>query len=361
MKTFRKLIGSLVLLFLFLSICSPSSAAPAAEPQAPKMKLRFASLYAEVSIYSRAFRFWTEKVAEKTNGRITWEIYYSAQLLGPGELIDGARKGVAHAAGGMWIIEPGRVPLGSFETNVPFNEPNPAIQTKIKKQMFDEIPALNEELAKWNLGPAIYFVPNTPYDLLTKKPVKTLADLKGMRIGHTPVEMVPIFQEAGAVSVISAAAEYYSRLERGVIDGICLNFIVMGIYKHQEVAKYYTTINLNTPVVVTIWINGDMWKKLSKEDQQAFRNAGAEAQKFYLDALDKEVEGYRKTFQDAGVQFYQMPADDLKKWAAAMPDIPAEWAKRMEAKGLPGWQIMDRYLELSKKEGWEFPRKWGVR
>ena len=36
-------------------------------------------------------------------------------------------------------------------------------------------------------------------------------------------------------------------------------------------------------------------------------------------------------------------------------------AKKMESNGLPGWQIVNKYIELSKKEGWEFPRKWGVR
>jgi hypothetical protein len=62
-----------------------------------------------------------------------------------------------------------------------------------------------------------------------------------------------------------------------------------------------------------------------------------------------------------GVQFYEIPSEDIKKWASSMPDLPAEWAKKMEAKGLPGWKIVDRYIDLLKKEGFEFPRKWGVK
>lgn len=206
-----------------------------------------------------------------------------------------------------------------------------------------------------------YFAPNAPYDLLTRKPVKTLADLNGMRIGHTPVEFVPAFSKAGAASVISSAQEFYSRLERGLIDGICLNVNIMKIYKLHEVAKYYTTINLNTTALFTLYINADTWKKLSTEDQGVFRDTAKEAEQFYLDGLNKEVADARKLYQDAGIQFYEMPASDTKQWAISLPDVPAEWAKKMEAKGAAGWQIVNRYLELSKKEGWEFPRKWGVR
>lgn len=389
MKVSNKLLGLIGLLFLLVALIPLGHAVPAgqstkratapiqptvtpAKPpiqptltalagQTARMKLRFSTLHPEISHPAKAWKFWMDKVTEKTNGRITFEAYWSSALIGMGEVLDGTGKGWADVSTGLWMFDPGKVPLGSFDTNFFFNDPNPATQSKIKRQMFAEIPALNLELARWNLGPAILFAPNAPYDLLTRKPVKTLADLNGMRIGHTPVEFVPAFSKAGAASVISSAQEFYSRLERGLIDGICLNVNIMKIYKLHEVAKYYTTINLNTTALFTLYINADTWKKLSTEDQGVFRDAAKEAEQFYLDGLNKEVADARKLYQDAGIQFYEMPASDTKQWAISLPDVPAEWAKKMEAKGAAGWQIVNRYLELSKKEGWEFPRKWGVR
>jgi TRAP-type C4-dicarboxylate transport system substrate-binding protein len=362
MKVWHKRIGFLVLLSLILVLVPLGLSAPQAQPtQVAKLKLRFSGIHPPMSLPSRGWKFWMDKVTEKTNGRIIFEPYWSASLLSLGEIVDGTGKGLADAASGVWIFDPGKMPLGSFETSFLFNDPDHRNQSKIKRQMFDEIPALNAELAKWNLGPATYFTGGTPYDLLTKKPVKTLADLKGMRIGHTPVELVPAFREAGAASVVSPAPEFYSRLERGLVDGICLPINLQGTFKLYEVAKYHTAVALNTGVFFTTYINLNTWKKLSPQDQQIFRDAAKEAEQFYMIELDKEVATFKKTFQDAGVQFLKMPADDIKKWASSIPDIPAQWAKKMESNGLPGWQIVDKYLELSKKADWEFPRKWGVR
>jgi TRAP-type C4-dicarboxylate transport system substrate-binding protein len=364
MKTRNKRISLLVALSLFLALgpfSFKASFAQKTEPAVASMKLRFSGIHPAMALPSRAWQFWMDKVKEKTNGRITFEPYWGATLVSMGELIDGTAKGLSDVTSGLWIFDPGKVPLGAFDTNFLFNNPDVTTSVKIKRQMFAEIPALNEELAKWNLAPAIYFAPVSPYNLLTKKPVKRLADLKGMRIGHTPVEMVPAFKVVGAASVVSPAPEFYNRLERGLIDGICLPQNIMGIYKLRELAKHYTIINLNTPVVFTLYINADTWKKLSPQDQQIWKDAGREAEQFYLVGLKKELADLEKIYKKAGVQFYTMPKSDIKQWVESIPDIPAEWAKKMEASGAPGWQIVDKYLELSKKEGWEFPRKFGVR
>lgn len=364
MKVWYKQIGLLVLLSFFFTLVPLGfevSLAQPAKPTVAPMKLRFSGIHPAGALLSRAWKLWMDRVTEKTNGRITFETYWASTLLGGGELLDGTGKGLSDVSSGIWIFDPGKVPLGSFDANFLFNNPSTAASVKIKRQMFAEIPALNAELAKWNLGPAIYFAPSTRYNLLTKKPVKTLGDLKGMRIAHTPVELVPAFKVIGVASIIAPAPEFYSQLERGLVDGVCLPLSIQGIFKLQEVAKHYTTINLNTLVIFTIYINGGTWKKLSPEDQQIWKDAAREAEQFFLAGLDQEDANLIKIFKDAGVQFYTMPASDIKQWAESMPDIPAEWAKKMEAKGLPGWQIVDRYLELSKQEGWEFPRKWGVR
>ena len=360
MKVWYKGIGFCVVAALFFTFCPMGL--PSSEAQTgAKMKLRFSGIHPAMSVPSRAWQFWMDKIKEKTDGRITFEPYWGATLVSTSELIDGTAKGLSDVTSGLWIFDPGKVPLGSYDLNFLFNDPNVATQSKLKRQMFAEVPALNAELAKWKLGPAIYFAPNSPYDLLTRKPVKTLADLKGMRIGHTPVEFVSAIKAAGAASVVSPAPEFYQRLERGLIDGVCLNLNIMGIYKLHEIAKYYTTINLNTSVIFTLYINGDLWKRLSPQDQQVFRDAAREAEGFYLTEYEKDIANIRKTHKDSGVQTFTMSADDINKWMNSIPDVPAEWAKKMEAQGSPGWQLVDKYLELSKKEGWNYPRKWGVK
>ncbi len=339
----------------------PNKTAQLATGQAKSMKLRFSSPIAAVAVISKYQKFYLSEITKRTKGRITFEEHWGGSLVGPAEVLDAPGKGVIDLGMGLWIYAPGKVPLGNFEFNFPFNDPKMRTQVKIKREMFNKIPALNGELAKFNIAPPPTFSAVPAYNLLSRQPIRSLEDLKGKRIGHTPVEFTEAFKAAGAVSVISPATEYYQRLERGVIDGLCLPLVLQDIFKLSEVAKHYTAINLITTVPYTIWINADKWKSLNKEDQKIFLEVGKEADEVQVAALEAQEGASRAKYEKDGVTFYTMPAADIERWMKSMPDIVAEWAKKMESQGHPGWKIADTYLELMQREGWKFPRKWGVR
>ncbi len=187
-------------------------------------------------------------------------------------------------------------------------------------------------------------------------------DLKGKKIAHTSVEFTPMFEAAGAVSVISQAAEFYQRMERGVVDGSSLPLVINDVFKLREVAKHYTALGLATVVPYTLWINLKTWNSLSPEDQKIFQQVGLEAEERQIVAwINAEKKLREVEYPKAGVSFHKLPAADIAKWIKAMPDVPGEWAKKMEKKGLPGWEIVDMYLELHEREGWKFPRQWGMK
>jgi hypothetical protein len=64
---------------------------------------------------------------------------------------------------------------------------------------------------------------------------------------------------------------------------------------------------------------------------------------------------------DQGVEFYDFPASERAKWASLVEDIPAEWAAEMAEKGLPGWEIMHRFQDITAEMGYDWPRRWAVR
>jgi TRAP-type C4-dicarboxylate transport system substrate-binding protein len=212
--------------------------------------------------------------------------------------------------------------------------------------MYEQIPAFNAELAKFNLAPCLLFGTNPSYDLNSKKPVTKVSELKGLRIGHSPVEYVPAFESIGAVSVISPAPEFYERLERGVIDGIFLPNTITDTYKAQEVAPYHTIIGFNTAVIFGMWTNLDMWNKLSPEDQEIFKQAGIVAQDTYHNMLQDEINQMYERWKADGVEILTMEESEIQNWANSMPDLKKQWAAKMEQQGLPGNQIVDLYIEL---------------
>ena len=258
---------------------------------------------------------------------------------------------------GVWIFEPSLLPLGAYDMALPFNCPDLRAEARMKREIYEKIPAMNGELDAVNIAPVITFIGIPSLGLVSREPINSLADLKGKKIGHSGVELAPILEASGAVSVVSGGVEYYPRLERGVIDGCILPLVISQVLRIPEVAKNFTDLRLNTSVGYTLWINKDTWNKLTPEDQKIFQQVGLEAEEQQILVW----EGFEKKIRGSGaVNIHEFSDDDIAKWIQALPEVPADWAKKMEGQGHPGREIMKTYLDLHRQIGWKFPREWVV-
>jgi tripartite ATP-independent transporter DctP family solute receptor len=100
-----------------------------------------------------------------------------------------------------------------------------------------------------------------------KKEIKTVADLKGLKIRTIPT---PVF--VGAVNAMGASAtpmnfgEVYTSLQSGVLDGYEHTASTTASFKFYEIAKYYAlTQHLIDPTVVAFSLSE--WKKLDDKEQ----------------------------------------------------------------------------------------------
>ena len=100
-----------------------------------------------------------------------------------------------------------------------------------------------------------------------KKEIKTVADLKGLKIRTIPT---PVF--VGAVNAMGASAtpmnfgEVYTSLQSGVLDGYEHTATTTASFKFYEIAKYYAlTQHLIDPTVVAFSLSE--WKKLDAKEQ----------------------------------------------------------------------------------------------
>jgi len=117
-----------------------------------------------------------------------------------------------------------------------------------------------------------------------KKPVKTPADLAGMKIRVMNHQMsVDMVNEMGASATPMAYGELYSALEQGVVDGAENNppsFVTSG---HYEIAKYYT-LDEHSSVPDVLVMGTTYWATLTEEERGWVTAAGresAQAQKVF--------------------------------------------------------------------------------
>ena len=157
----------------------------------------------------------------------------------------------------------------------------------------------------------------TGFRVLTnsKKPIKTIADLKGLKIRVPKNEiMIASYQAWGINPTPMAWSETFTALQQGVVDGQDNPYLTVHSMKFSEVQKYITNIRYVFSLEPII-VGEATFKKQPADVQKAILEAGAEATehsyKWLLDTEDK----IKKELTAKGMQITD-PTDGEKEWIA---------------------------------------------
>ncbi|WP_232802256.1 C4-dicarboxylate TRAP transporter substrate-binding protein [Alloalcanivorax mobilis] len=110
------------------------------------------------------------------------------------------------------------------------------------RDLYQEFPPLREEWEQRHGAKVMYWTNWYYAPLVTREPIKSLADIKGKRIRGYGVA-TDVIERLGGTAVPMAAPEVYTALERGVLDGVYgFDFMTSIAYKLHEIAPYFTDI-----------------------------------------------------------------------------------------------------------------------
>ena len=172
-------------------------------------------------------------------------------------------------------------------------------------------------------------------NLYTKKPVRKIEDLKGMKIRVMGNPMfIETFNAMGANGIAMDTGEIFSALQTGVIDGAENNPPTMLEHNHYQNAKFYSLTNhliLPEPIVMS----KITWNKLTPEQQEMVKKAAKAAQAEERQLWDEKSAKSEEKLKAAGVEFIKV---DTKPFYDATAPIRAKYGapyadliKRIEA------------------------------
>ncbi len=207
-----------------------------------------------------------KKLEQATNGRVSVQMYPAMQLGGEKEAIEQAQIGaIAFARVSVGALGPVVDDLNVF--NMPYVFRNTAhmqqvIDGPIGQELLDKVTNSGKGLIGlcWMDAGARNF-----YD--TKKPIKTVADLKGLKIRviGNPI-FVDMANAMGGNGVAMGYDQVFSALQTGVVDGAENNPPSYVFDNHFQVAKFYT-IDEHLIVPEMLVFSKKAWDAMSKEDQ----------------------------------------------------------------------------------------------
>jgi tripartite ATP-independent transporter DctP family solute receptor len=219
-----------------------------------------------------------KSLEKATDGRLSVQMYASMQLGGEKEAIEQAQLGaIALARVSVGALGP---VIGDLNVlNLPFLFRDTAHMQKvidgtIGQELLDKV--TNNATA--NLVGLCWMDAGARNMYDTKKPIKDIADLKGMKVRVMGNPMfVDMMNALGGNGIAMGYDQVFTALQTGVVDGAENNPPSFVFDNHFQVAKYYTlTEHLIVPEMVVF--SKPIWNKLSKEDQALILKLGHEAQ-----------------------------------------------------------------------------------
>ncbi|HPL80756.1 MAG TPA: TRAP transporter substrate-binding protein DctP, partial [Burkholderiaceae bacterium] len=139
--------------------------------------------------------------------------------------------------------------------------------------------------------------------IYSTKPVRNLADVKGMKIRVQQSDLwVSLAQAMGANPTPIPMAEVYTALKTGLVDAAENNYPSYETAKHYEAAPIYSeTQHVMAPEVLVF--SKKIWDTLSKEEQTIIRDAARETVPYYVDLWTKKEQASKDITIKAGAKY----------------------------------------------------------
>jgi TRAP-type mannitol/chloroaromatic compound transport system substrate-binding protein len=189
--------------------------------------------------------------------------------------------------------------------------------------------------------------------LHSRKPVRTLADLRGLKL-RTAGAWLEMAKDLGAAPVTTAGGDVYPMLERGAIDatewGTLWENITPGFHK---VAKYVIIPGVHQPVApFELCINKETWSKVNAADQRLVELVAKLVTFETWIKVGNEDTKALEFFRKAGNEIIELDVEVQRQTRK----IGLEWARKT-AQGNPWFQkVLQSQLDFEK--AWEGAERW---
>ncbi|HWP19886.1 MAG TPA: TRAP transporter substrate-binding protein [Burkholderiaceae bacterium] len=285
---------------------------------------------------------WCDKIAAESNNRMKCQIFPAMQLGGtPAQLIDQARDGVADIVFTLPGYTAGRFPImEAFE--LPFMVPSAEAGSKAAWEFYEKY--AQKEFAA--VKPLMFAVHEQGYVHTRDKPVRTLADFKGLKM-RAPTRMTNrLLATLGASPVGMPLPAVAEAVNKGVIDGFLLPWEVIPSVRLHEMVKFHTETPNNRPALYTsvfvIAMNQARYNSLPADLKAVIdRNSGAGLAASAGKTWDAARAPGRKPAEDRGNTFYTLPSEEVDRWIKAASPLYDDWVATMDKAGLPGKQMLE--------------------
>jgi len=334
--------GVVILLIIGIFILGFSGAGVA---ESKVYTFRLGNFYPPMSSFNQAvWPFWIKQLEKASNGRIQIKVFPAEQLAKSEDLWEATTQGICDIGHFFLMFEAGRFPISEYGYLPMIFDSNRTCGMTMTA-LYEKYPQIRQEFKDVKV---LWFNGNAPAQFFTKKrPIKTLDDLKGLKINGGGLYWKYVAKELGFAPIALSFPEIYDALAKGMIDGNTVEWEGQYIWKWYELDRYSLGgVNLYIyPFIVAM--NKKKWDSLPPDIQAIFEKysgvKGAEMMGYIFDQHDiaakKQIEKHVKKRGLPSIQYISKETRaELKKKLEPVRDM---WRAEMAKRGVPGDKILN--------------------
>ncbi len=312
--------------FIASAAAASSLAAPAIVTAQPKVKWRAQSMWSAAETTYKAFEDFCQRVGAASGGRLEIQPFAAGSVVGVFESLDAVSAGVLDAQSTAPVYWAGKDAGFSMIGDLNFAYQHPW-QAEAWYYHRGGLEMLREAYAKFNVYPVGVSWWGVEA-LVSKKPLKTVEDFKGIKI-RTPQGMfAEIMTKLGASVVVVPGGEVYSALDKGVVDAAdwgteSMNYR-MGFF---EVAKTSIRIGHSMPSQ-EFAVNKAKWDALAPDLKAIVSSCVREWTWDQVQRIAVEDTRAIADIRSKGATAGSMPDAEIAKMRSLAEKTWEEWSKK---------------------------------
>jgi len=334
-----------VLLVFF--VCSMAGAA-----EGP-VKLKFANFFPPVHKNAVVWGEFCQEINKKSGGNVEIFYYPGGTLLTAPKIAAGVVTGIADIGLSHFAYSRGRFPVMEvFE--LPFGFPSAWVGAGVANEFYDKF-----KPKEWDQYHPLAFCASTPNVIGTlSKPVRTLQDLKGMKMRGTG-RIGDIVKALGATPMPIEMVDLYEALRRGVVEGNLGSAEQLEGFKIGELIKYVTA-SWRTGGCFGFYVamSKRKWDALPPDMQKLFNEVSNEYKDKWGIAFNSIDIGGINFTKNHGGQVIDLSEAETAKWVTAVQPLFADFKKDLMSKGYKDQEIESWFNFIKERtEYWKAQEK----
>jgi TRAP-type C4-dicarboxylate transport system substrate-binding protein len=329
-----------------VSLAALATLLPANLASAGAIELKLAYFVGDQHAMSQWLVKWANNLERDSGGRITVKRFPGSQMGPVQQHYDFVRTGQADVAWFLHGATPGRFPLTEI-VQVPYLVGSAEIGTKVLND-----PELRSKYidAEHRGVKVLLLLTHQPGNVhTTKKPIRTIEDMKGLRLRFASPTIRNFIAALGGTPVGVVPTEQVEQLQKGTIDGVFIDYGGAGIaFKMSGILKYSTEM-YSYVSSFGVAMNPDFWNTLPPDLQALVTKSMTGVEKEVGEAWDAlDVPG-KKALVDGGAEAIRLSAEENAKFRKIGAEVAEAKVNELESKGMPARAIYTMMKSLAEK------------